>query len=290
MNENGEPERIDDDALLSAFIDGELDESERQSVEARLESDHSLRARLAALRDVDAALGAAFDLEAMAVPASVTSLLETGAEPESNAGAPTARAPRRADRQDEDKKVAEAPGEVVRFPTRRVSDFFAPAAIAASVALMAGYVAGSMQASPASGPGDARRIAFVGALGAEDPIAAALSAVPSGQTAALTEDGGGAAFRPVLSFRATDGSFCREFEAGSALRSVHGVACRDAGQWTVRAMISGAALDIADGSGFQTASAADAALIADFIDGVIEGDPFDLDDEAAALEDGADEN
>ena len=36
----------DDDALLVAFIDKELDESQRRAIEARLAADADLRARL----------------------------------------------------------------------------------------------------------------------------------------------------------------------------------------------------------------------------------------------------
>ncbi|NUQ47365.1 MAG: zf-HC2 domain-containing protein, partial [Phycisphaerae bacterium] len=44
------------DELLSAYLDGELEEGERRLVEARLESDPAARALLAELRGASAAL------------------------------------------------------------------------------------------------------------------------------------------------------------------------------------------------------------------------------------------
>src|SRR5271165_3638701 len=62
----------DEDEMLVALIDGELDESRRTSLLKRLEEDAALRARYEALRDARAPLGAAF--EALLARAPLSSL------------------------------------------------------------------------------------------------------------------------------------------------------------------------------------------------------------------------
>jgi len=52
---------IDNDALLVAYLDGELDLERRQALEQRLRSDASVRARLAALTEVSRPLQVSFD-------------------------------------------------------------------------------------------------------------------------------------------------------------------------------------------------------------------------------------
>ena len=51
----------DEDEILVALIDGELDEDRSRGLLARLETDAALRARYEALRDAKAPIGAAFE-------------------------------------------------------------------------------------------------------------------------------------------------------------------------------------------------------------------------------------
>jgi anti-sigma factor RsiW len=58
----------DDDRLLVAWLDGELDETDRRALDARLAAEPPLRARLESLRDATAGLRGAFDALAAAAP------------------------------------------------------------------------------------------------------------------------------------------------------------------------------------------------------------------------------
>ena len=55
------PSHIDNDALLVAYLDGELDLERRRALEQRLHSDASLRARLAALTEISRPVRISFD-------------------------------------------------------------------------------------------------------------------------------------------------------------------------------------------------------------------------------------
>ncbi|MEO1014807.1 MAG: hypothetical protein AAFX08_06405 [Pseudomonadota bacterium] len=252
----------DGDDALSAYMDGELNADEAAALERRLQTDAALRARLDDLRAVDKALNNAFDLQALEVPASIEAMVAANdAASVDGSGA----------------------GGVVPFPKRgrAIRQPFVPAAIAASVALIAGYIAGSAPSTPAPDGGAANLIAFAGPLAADHPIAEALNATPSGSAFAVKGVDAGEEVRPILSFQATDGAFCREFEAGSLTTSMRGVACREDDEaWAVRVAVAGGGLAPLDAAGYATASSADASLIADYVDGVMDGDPLDAEQEA----------
>ncbi|THD49831.1 MAG: anti-sigma factor [Bradyrhizobium sp.] len=70
--------REEDDRELTAYLDGELDAGERQTLEARLAMDASLRERLEALRDAGDSLRGAFDTLLDAAPlAAMRARLQT---------------------------------------------------------------------------------------------------------------------------------------------------------------------------------------------------------------------
>lgn len=87
-------------------------------------------------------------------------------------------------------------------------------------------------------------------------FADALESTPSGQLASLDD---GASLKPVLSFAAGDGRFCREFAYADAGGKRGGIACRGSAGWQVEAWGEGAAQlpdpdEIALASGAETAS------------------------------------
>ncbi len=71
--------------------------------------------------------------------------------------------------------------------------------------------------------------------------------------------------RPVLSFASNGGTWCREFLAAQGSESWRGVACRRDGSWDVELLVQTPGLS-AENSGYQTASAETADLVAQFID------------------------
>jgi anti-sigma factor RsiW len=108
-----------DDELLSSYLDGELDAAKLRELEQRLATDEALQARLEALRGADRATRKWYAaVDARPMPASVLQLLagaEPAARPESS--------------------------KVLAFPARGLRRFWQmPVAIAASVALVAGFL------------------------------------------------------------------------------------------------------------------------------------------------------
>lgn len=84
--------------------------------------------------------------------------------------------------------------------------------------------------------------------------------------------------RVGLTFRDQRGEICRSFTDGA----LQGLACRDGKDWRLRALIQGSAQP--DGE-YRMASGAD-PMLAETIDSMMEGEPFDAAQEKAAKEDG----
>jgi hypothetical protein len=92
-----------------------------------------------------------------------------------------------------------------------------------------------------------------------------------------------AALRAVLTFRAKDGRFCREFEILSGSRGATGVACRDHGEWHSEVLMSAAAA--APNSNYYTpAGDPDQPEVAQVVDRLMQGDPLSADEEARLLQ------
>lgn len=110
---------------------------------------------------------------------------------------------------------------------------------------------------------------------AQSPVGLALEQTPSGQVATLDN---GATITPVLSFKAGDGRFCREFTYAAASGERGAIACRNAKNWSVEAWGDGAAtlpdpdeIALASGAGETSLDEAYASLGA--------GDPLQMSEE-----------
>jgi hypothetical protein len=71
--------------------------------------------------------------------------------------------------------------------------------------------------------------------------------------------------RPVLSFASTGGTWCREFLAAQGDEAWRGVACRRDDNWNIELLVQTPGL-AGESAGYQTASAANADTVANFID------------------------
>lgn len=82
-------------------------------------------------------------------------------------------------------------------------------------------------------------------------FAAAMETLPSGQVASLDD---GISVKPLLTFRAGDGRYCREFSLGSG----GGIACRESGggKWRVEAL-DAAATSLGEAGEIELAAGAD---------------------------------
>lgn len=245
------------DEMLSAYLDGELGSSQNDEVHVALSSDPDLRARLHRFEQADATMRAATsNLESRQIPDRISAML------------------------------SEDEASVANFGDYRRTDWLGvnlwPTALAASIALIVGWTAGSFYpgAPRANADDDALQLASRSLPG--DPLFEALETIPSGQSTTFGDAGG--SIQPVLSFASVSGEPCREFEAIGPKDAIRAVACREQASWRVDfAMRSASELD---GNGFQTASSADSQLVSSYISGVMDGDAFGREVESRKMANG----
>lgn len=216
---------------ISSFLDGALDDAEQAAFEAELASNPALAAAVERMLENDDLLRRAFD-EPMQQGVDEAVLERMGLAP----AAPSAQIMELSDRQ----PSAAPAGANDNAPSWSRWRLPLGGAVAAAVALM---VAVSVRDTGSA-------------------FDAALDSTPSGQMASLDD---GVGLTPVLSFRAGDGRYCREFSLGAGEGGGSGIACRESGSWQVEALDSGATelaaaneialADGADGSGLDTAYA-----------------------------------
>ncbi|MFZ3583770.1 anti-sigma factor family protein [Loktanella sp. DJP18] len=238
-------------ADLMAFADGEADGATAALIRTRLPDDLELAARLRAFtatRDAMAGL-AAQDAAGSGLPPALAARLQA------TIGAKGAASP--------DPITAPLDRGATVVPLRRPTPRAVPVwlgALAASLALAVGLGTGLMLGGPSQQ--------------ALDPVFSALDTVPSGDTVTLPD---GRELRPVASFAASDGVFCREYEVSSpdGTGSV-AIACADGTGWDTRLLIP-----TTTASGYAPAAAPD--LLDTWYAGSDAGAPLIPEDEAAAL-------
>lgn len=239
----------DDDTLLSAYLDGELADDEANRVSERLAREPALMRRLEAMQSADAATRQAFaTIDDQPMPAAVLSML--GAD------------------------AAKPAGRVIPFPQRIVRNFVQlPVALAASVALVAGFlVSDVLREAPVEPLG----IGPAGVVAANSDLHALLE---TGISAEPRQFANGATGELVLTFEDTAGDYCRQLVVSSG---VQGVACRRGDSWQMEAMSFAGAED-ASGLYGQAAGTTPAALDA-AIDGLIGSrDPLGVDEEKVLI-------
>lgn len=200
-----------DDELLSAYIDGELAEHEADVLSARLAEDPSLMQRFEALRATDDAVREVYKaIDATPMPAAVLGLFESP-QPKAKAD------------------------NVVAFPARFIERFFeAPVAIAASVALMAGFLGATLLRQDVS-PTGASDALVAGPVANDTALHGLLESTPSGEL----RDVAGGAGEVLLTFEDRNGDWCRQLRVSQAERSLHGVACRRGAAWQLETIAIG---------------------------------------------------
>ena len=202
MNE----EQLTADETLSAYIDGELDEQTADTLTARLAEDGSLMARLEQLRSADAATRRLMEsMDDLPIPDAVLNTIDN----------------------------SRAESNVVTFPSRDRSPFLQmPVALAASVALVAGFVGSELMRNFAP-PGLTVETLSVGTVATESTLYQLLESAPSGASRNVSDeiDAG-----VLLSFQAEDGDYCRQLTLSSPSANSHAVACRRDNLWQIEAL------------------------------------------------------
>jgi hypothetical protein len=236
-----------DDAMLSAYLDGELPAQDLRDVRTALAADPALAARLAALLEVnELVLRHARALDATPLPASVLELLQN-TQSESAQPMPTAT--------------------IVQGPWQRWSRHAgARLALAASLVLALGLALNNLfEPVPAELP------AFAA-------YAELLDTSPSG-TSVLVD---GAMLVNRFSFRGQDESYCRQYQLSTTTTGTENVACRTAQGWTLVASLPVPANVAPDA--YQPASSS--TELNAVLDAMMQGAALDLATEAALIERG----
>jgi hypothetical protein len=248
------------DELLVAYVDDELDADQRAMVRSVLDTNPALCRRADEMRLARDLLREAFPLRPEAsVPASIDAAAN---------------------------RLAEAcAGRFTRRPPAFLFPSWPKYAVAAAVALCvtgsASYVAWRLGREPTRQP-----VTSLMRIGENTPLRGVLESAPSAEVIKLpTED---AAVRPVLTFRAKDGRFCREFEIFAASGGSTGIACRERegeGDWRAQVMVSTAGAP-PNSNYYTPAGQSDEPALDEVVDRLIEGDPLSAEEEARALASG----
>jgi hypothetical protein len=240
------------DELLVAYLDDELDAAQRAMVSATLDENAGLRRRAAEMRLARELLHEAFPLQsADEIPARID------AAAEQFAAALCSQRPLSA-------------GRKYRFRLK----YAVAATVAAFAAGAAVYFAQqSLRATPQGAT----------ALARIDPASALhklLESTPSAQVLEVPEDG--ATLRAVLSFRADDGRFCREFEIFAGVDSSSGIACREKGRWHIEVLRS-VSVDRPSSNNYTPAAGSDDPALAVVAEKLTHEDPLGAEEEAQVL-------
>ncbi len=215
------------DEMLMSYVDGELDGAASARVEAVLVHTADVRARLAAFQVTGRALGQLFD-RPMCEPVPQHLIDAVMRAPPGGSGAVTASATiLRLDK----------PLREQRHPSPR---WMLAAACLALLAVAAGsrWIANETLRGFDNSYGVATAADGAHIAGAQ--LAAVLETTPSGTVSVQTIDGAHAAVKPVLTFAAFGGRYCRQYEVTreGADNALAGVGCRDVtGRWQVEGQV-----------------------------------------------------
>jgi anti-sigma factor RsiW len=263
------------DEVLMSYADGELDTATAAQVEAALVHDHDARARFAVFAATGRVLGEMYSKPMhQPVPQQLVDAV-LSANPGATGGAvPSA-------------KIIPF-DRVTRAKQPPVTRWMLAAACVSIIAVAAGsrWIADMPRHNFDATFGiatarDGTRIAGV-------QLAAALETVPSGTASYHIIDGTAAAVKPVLSFAATVGGYCRQYEITNdkSDNALAGVACRSAQSgWQIEGQAVTAAAQRPQ-SAIRPASNDSSAEIDALVERLMSGDAIGLEEEAGVMREG----
>lgn len=247
----------DQESRISAYLDGEMDDAATAAFEADLESDPALAAALERHMSNDQLLRSAFDgpmqestdnalLERMGLaPQKSGAIIDFAAAAEKREAAKTAKAA----------NDDSPPWHRWRWP-----------ALGTIVAAL--VFAFTLQTGKAPD--------------GEDAFQMALEKNGSSQMARM---GGGETLTPLLTFKASDGRYCREYSRGGGKVSGTGVACRGNDGWTNEAFAK-VNTKLSDGKQIETASGSDPAALEEAYTRLDASDPIQSREEKNLISNG----
>ena len=243
------------DELLVAYVDDELDADQRAMVSSVLTGNPALCRRAEEMRLARDLLQEAFPLRAdVTVPPEIDRAANRLAE-----ACASQRSPR---------------------PQRSLFQFGwkhgLVAGLLVCVAGLAGYAAWR-----GTGASTGTAVTALMLIGPETPLHRVLESTPSAEVVNVPAES--AAIRAVLTFRAKDGRFCREFEILAASGGSTGIACREQGAWRAEVML-GTTVRPPNGDYYTPASAeSDEPAVSEVAERLMDGDPLGAVEEARVL-------
>jgi len=119
-------------------------------------------------------------------------------------------------------------------------------------------------------------------IGSEPVFQSTLDGSASGTSVALNDQ---QKLTPILSFKADDGRFCREFALEGQGGGEQGVACKSGQKWEIEALVKGGAV-LPTNSEIRTAAGQDAASLDSTYSRLGAGDPLSRENEMDAISEG----
>lgn len=245
------------DELLVAYVDDELDAAQQAMVRSALDGNPALCRRADEMRLARELLCEAFPLRA---DASIPASIDTAANRLAEACARQA-SPRTA---------------TLSFQNRR--KYTVAASVLLFVAVCAGYLAWRTASEPKLKP-----LTALMRIDADTPLHRVLESTRSAEVINVPAED--AALRAVLTFRAKDGRFCREFEIFAGSQGSTGVACRVHGEWRAEVLVS-AATTLPNSNYYTPAGEAETPAVAKVEEQLMAGDPLSAEEEAHLLANG----
>ncbi len=251
------------DEMLSAYLDGELTESEMTRIEDALLSDKELDARLARLQHANDAVHQAYaGIADEPVPQHlIDSLRAPEAHPLNNQSSSPS-----------EDKVISFPGR----PTAPVSVGNWATAMAATIALFVGYLAAVLVGATGTPGTQSGAIQLAGTVEPHTPLHHVFESVASSRQVVISE---GQTIEPILSYVSTTGQVCREAAIDEKAQRMVLVACRQDGAWQIELAVRVPAQGNPESGTFQTASANQVKLLDTFLQSNMAGDALNTAEE-----------
>jgi hypothetical protein len=268
------------DELLMAYVDNEINQTDRERVETALSKDPKLRERIEVFQVSRDRLSELFNMP-LQEPVPERLVQAVLYAPVGGARVGSARATPQTASSYLVACIAKLAGAIWELGLPRAMAAAGAIGIAGGMGWYAHDVARPLP--------QVSELASVrtGRLLAVGPLQRTLEMVPSNTRVALSQSDVAQSLRVVTSFKSSAGKICREFEVGASEGSRHvGLGCREPnGQWLLLAY--GATTTVAvRKNGVETAAAPSSPIVDVAIERVIAGPAFSLEQEARAIANG----
>ena len=196
--------------VLAAYVDGELDISDKKTVEEQIAKDSQIRMQVENLKNIDKLINAAFPI-IEDIPEKLVQTLTKGSTNENNTTAKS--------------NVTPLFGRHKK-PRLGTQSSSIPYAVAASITLVVGIMFGYLANTP-----DDKNVLdsiLVSEINTHSRLYEVLENSPSSTPLKIVgENNQEVIIEPLLSFKSVDGGYCREFDIHNDKKTLAGIACRE---------------------------------------------------------------